>query len=134
MVVLWKLFIVSIKSIGPVYTLTLNSTKPKRSCWRGILFTSEHERTPPWIFSLRGFPTSPSKSKPLWCWCHTIPQMVWSTSLPSFPPISSQLLKPFVSLWRRHVSSMMYIQSRKQWSLFKLVFHLFSNINPTRIF
>lgn len=31
MVVLWKLFIFGVKSVGPVYTLTFSSTKPK-SC------------------------------------------------------------------------------------------------------
>lgn len=94
----------------------------------------EHERTPLWIFSLRGFSTSPSKSKLYWYQYHTLLWVVWSTSLPSFPPLSSQLIKPSDSLWRGFISSMMYVQSRKQWSLFKLVFHLFSDSNPTRIF
>lgn len=134
MVVLWELFIFSIKSMGPVYTLTFNSTKQERSCWKGALFTREHERAPLWFFCLRGFSTSPRKSKPHWCQYHTLPWMVWSTSLPSFPPVSSQLIKLSDSLWRRHISSMMYEQSRKQWSLFKFDFYLFRNSNPTRIF
>lgn len=134
MVVLWKHFIFSIKSIRPVYTLTFSSTKQKRSCWRGALFARAHERTPLWIFSLRGFSTSPRKSKPQWCQYNGLPLMVWNTSLLSFPPISSQLIKLSGSLWRRHTSSMMYVQSRKQWSLFKLIFHLFRNCIPTRIF
>lgn len=134
MVLLWKHFIFSIKRIGPVYTLTFSSTKQKRSCWRGALFAREHERTPQWIFSLRGFSTSPGKSKPQWCQYHGLAWMVWNTSLPSFPPISSQLVNLSGSLWRRHTSSMMYVQSRKQWSLFKLIFHLFRSCIPTGIF